>query len=304
MHESSRVGRRNGVRVSGKKGDAMEWLGSNPFVPVIAISAATAAVFAVAIAWTQSRALGAIAAPVVFLVAYYLTYQKIPPFPPAGAANKVFYVGLIAALGAIALDALPRDPVPAWAKAALAALLGVLWIGSSQWGHADLQFVAMSLALLVGGALALWIPQVQNSDAGGAAALSMFAALGVLLAPVSLFGGSSTGVGLCLGAAAGLAALSIAYLRLPRALPNAAMLSVGAGLLALVDAISLISRRADPWALALVAVAPLVGRHATRLLPETARRRALQVWLVSGLATLSPIVVIVALLFWRHESPL
>ena len=282
----------------------LDWILNNPFLPSIVASAATAAVFALAIHFTKYGALGAIAAPFAFLVAYYLTYQKIPPFPPAGAANKVFYVGLVAAVLAIGVEAIPRDPIPAWTKAAAAALLGIVWIGSSQWGRADLEFVAISLALFLGGGVALWIPLVQNSKAGGAPALSMFAALCVLLAPVSLFGGSSTGVGLCLGAAAGLAVLSIAYLRLPGALPDAAMLAVGAGMMGLVDAIALVSRKADLWALAFVALAPLLGLYASRLVPAAARGRQISVWLVSGLVTLSPLVVIVALLFWRHESPL
>jgi len=281
----------------------MDWLWNNPFLPIVAISAAVAAVFALVIGVTRFGALGALGTPVVFLVAYYLTYQKVPPFPPAGAANKVFYVGLVAAVLAAAFDAIPRDPVPAWTKAALAALVGVLWIGASQWSRGDLEFWSLSLAIVAGGGFALWIVQLQNASAGPAPALSMLAALGALLAPVALFGGSSTSVGLCLGVAAGLALLSIAYLRAPK-LPNAAILAVGASLLALIDAIALVSRKADVPALALVALAPLVGLYASRLVFASARFRPLWVWLASGLATLSPLVVVVALLFWRHESPL
>ena len=35
--------------------------------------------------------------PSAFLGAYWLVYSKIPPFPPVGAVNKVFYIALIGA---------------------------------------------------------------------------------------------------------------------------------------------------------------------------------------------------------------
>ena len=278
----------------------LEFVTDSPFAPILALSAGVAAVFALAVHFTKFGVLGGVAAPAVFALAYELTYQKIPPFPPAGAANKVFWVGLLAGLAALALEALPA--VPALAKAALAALLGVLWIGASQWGNADLAFWLTSGAIVAGGALALWVCEIQNARAGGAASLSMTAALAALLAPAALFGGSSTGVGLCLGSAAGLAVLSLPYLAPARRLPQTATLSIGAGLLGLVDAIALVSRKADLLALALVALAPFFGLWAVGLLPERLRRPWV-VWLVSGLASLAPLPLIVALLFWRHESP-
>jgi hypothetical protein len=39
-------------------------------------------------------ALGSLVPPVVFLSSYVLTYQQIPPFPPVGATNKIFYITL------------------------------------------------------------------------------------------------------------------------------------------------------------------------------------------------------------------
>ena len=194
--------------------------------------------------------------------------------------------------------------MPGWLKAGLAAVVGVLWIGATQWGRTDFEFVAMSIAIVLGGGLALGLAQRQNAQAGAAPALSMLAALAVELAPVVLFGGSSTGVGLCLGVAMSSSLLSLAYLHVPCGLPDAALLSVGAGLLGLIDAIALVSRHADFWALALIAVSPLLGLYAVRLIPAKARFAPVWTWLASGLATLSPLVAIVALLFWRHDSPL
>ena len=36
--------------------------------------------------------------PIIFLASYVLAYQQVPPFPPVGATNKIFYVALAAAL--------------------------------------------------------------------------------------------------------------------------------------------------------------------------------------------------------------
>jgi hypothetical protein len=36
--------------------------------------------------------------PIIFLASYVLAYQQVPPFPPVGATNKIFYVAVAAAL--------------------------------------------------------------------------------------------------------------------------------------------------------------------------------------------------------------
>ena len=48
------------------------------------------------------------ALPIIFLASYVLTYQQVPPFPPVGATNKIFYIALVAALIGFVLDLLPQ----------------------------------------------------------------------------------------------------------------------------------------------------------------------------------------------------
>jgi len=157
----------------------------------------------------------------------------------------------------------------------------------------------------LGGALVLWridgVAASAPAEGGGATALASLAALAGLAAPVALFGGSSTGVGLYLGVAVGAGLLSLALLRRTAPLGAPAAIGLGAGLIAPLDSLAIVSGKADVIALAL---GPFLGRDAVRRLPISQRSKPVVVWLVSGLATLSPSPVIVAPLFLRHDNPL
>ena len=217
----------------------------------------------------------------------------------------MFYVALVATLGAAAAD-VTRIPRPALAGAA--SLLAAVWIGSTKLADPDATTLTILVALAIGGGVALWgldrLATLAPPFGGGAAALAGLAAVAALTAPTLLFGGSSTGVSLCLGLAAGAAGLSAAALGADRRLGPAAMLGAGGGLLAALDTIALVSRRADPFALSLIALAPFLGLLAVRLSPPSWRKRPAVAWIVSGLAVLSPLPVIVALLLLRHDNPL
>jgi hypothetical protein len=278
----------------------MEWVVDNPFTPALAVCAAVAAVFALALYVTKWAWIGSIAAPAIFLVAYYQTYQKVPGFPPAGSVNKVFYVAMAAGAALFAIERIPGLTIPPAAKAVAAALLGAVWIAYAKLWPIEPELFALAAAIVVLGALAMW----RIASFAPAPSLAVLAAVSALLAPVALFGGSSTSVGLNLGTAAGLAILSLGYLASPLSPGGAAIFGAGAGLLATVDSITLVSRKSDLTSLAVVAAAPFFAALCVRFLPEGARRRAWLVWFVSGLAALSPLAVIVALLFTRHESPL
>jgi hypothetical protein len=279
----------------------------NPFAPAVLACAVVAALLGAAQCFTKLTWIGEIAAPLIFLTAYFQTYQKVPAFPPVGAANKVFYVGLVAAIVIFAVERLPTGWLPAMAKAIFASLLGVIWIGYAQFAHPDFGLFSTAAAIVVVGAVVLWRIERLGSDptsTGSASALATLAAVSALLAPVALFGGSSTSVGMCLGVTVGLAILSVAYLIVPLPVRATAIFGLGAGMLAVVEPIALISRKADLLALAVIALAPFLAALGVRWLPDTARRSPTLVWFVSGLAALSPLVVIVALLFLRHESPI
>jgi len=284
----------------------MDLILNNPFAPVLAVSLVAALVLAVIARLTRSCFVATLAAPMVFLVAYVATYQKIPPFPPVGASNKVFYVALVATLALLAFDAIGR--VPRSALAVAASLLAAAWVGSTKLAAPDATTLTLFVVLVAGGGVGLWgldrLATLSSPLGGGAAALAGLAAVSVLSAPTLLFGGSSTGVGLCLGLAAGAALLSTENLGVRRVLAPAAMLGAGSGLAASLDTIALVTRRADPFALALIALAPFLGPWAVRRLPPALRNHPLVGWIVSGLAVLSPLPVIMALLLLRHENPL
>jgi hypothetical protein len=285
-------------------GPRMDLILNNPFAPVLATSIAAALVLAAAARLTGSGWISTLAAPVVFLAGYVSTYQKIPPFPPVGASNKVFYVALVAMLGAAVGETVR---IPRWGLAGAASLLAAAWVGSAKLAVPDAATLMAFAALVVGGGVALWgldrLATLAPPFGGEATALAGLAAISALAAPTLLFGGSSTGVGLCLALAAGAAVLSVEALGQRRGLGSAAMLGAGGGLLAALDTIGLVTRRADPLALALIALAPFLGPCAVCLLPPALRKRPAVTWFVSGLAILSPLPVIVALLMLRHDNP-
>ena len=132
----------------------MDLIVNNPFAPILAACLVAALVLAVISRLTQLRWVATLAAPVVFLVAYVATYQKVPPFPPVGASNKVFYVALVVMLGAGVLDAIGKLPRPALAGAA--SLLAAGWIGSSKLADPDSTTLFLFAALSGGGGVALW----------------------------------------------------------------------------------------------------------------------------------------------------
>jgi hypothetical protein len=283
----------------------MNFVIDSPFTPPIAAAAVAAIVCAALLYFARSAIIGALAAGLVFLASYYETYQKIPDFPPAGAANKMFYIAGAVAVVAAALAWFSPNRL---ARALAASLFAAAWTGASQFAQADaIWFVTFVAMVLGGGAVLYRLDDIAFSREGAvnsAATLAASASTFLLMAPIALFGGSSTSVGLMLGASAGLALLSLAALSGPVGATKVSILGAGAGLLALADSLTLISRRADLIAVALMAVAPFLTPLGLRLLPARPRDRPALIWLASGLAALSPLPVILALLFWRHESPL
>ena len=60
----------------------MELIIGNPFFPIVFACALFAAAFGIAAFVAKSAFIGSIAPPTIFLIAYYMTYQKIPGFRP------------------------------------------------------------------------------------------------------------------------------------------------------------------------------------------------------------------------------
>ena len=286
----------------------MEWLPDNPFVPIVLACVLAAVALSLLAFLIKSDFVASAAPPAIFLIGYYATYQKVPPFPPIGSTNKIFYIALLATLGGFVLDRIAVGPLPRAAASLVVSLLAAAWIAYARLDSPDAELIVTGGAVILVGALILWrvgmIATAVEPEGGGAAALALLAALAAVFAPVALFGGSSTSVGLCLGFAIGLGICSLSLMLAPRSLGNMAVLGAGGGLLAVIDTVVLITGGADLIALALVALSPLLGPFGVRLLPRTMRGSSALVWVATGIAALSPLPVIVTLLFLRYENPL
>jgi hypothetical protein len=250
------------------------------------------------------------ALPVIFLASYVLTYQEVPPFPPIGAVNKIFYVALAAALIGFVLDLLPQTANYRKLLAVIMPLLIVGWISFPRFTKIDVELMATLLGLWLGGIALLWrldtvatTPPEHNG--GSIVGTTMLMALLLAFAPVAFLGASSTSLMLCLAAVAGLAAVALWELVVPReAFGASAVFGVGCGLLAMINTVTLITRQVDLAALALLLLIPYAGEVSARLLlpPNRFRGRVRQV-LVGTLAA-SPILVVMVVLFLRHPESL
>ena len=148
----------------------MELIIGNPFFPIVFACALFAAAFGIAAFVAKSAFIGSIAPPTIFLIAYYMTYQKIPGFPPIGASNKVFYVVPIATIGAFVLEKVPAALSPRAVAAVAVSLLATVWIGYVRVSATDLELLATAGALLLVGALVLWRMDAIVIDPGPAGA--------------------------------------------------------------------------------------------------------------------------------------
>jgi hypothetical protein len=248
--------------------------------------------------------------PIIFLASYIITYQQVPPFPPIGSTNKIFYIALVAALVGLALDLLPRTANYRKLLAVIMPLLIVGWIGFPRFAALDVELMATALGLWLGGAALLWrLESVATTPAerngGSIVGTAMLMALLLAFAPVAFLGGSSTSLMLCLAAVAGLAAAALWELVVPRgAFSASAVFGLGCGLLAMIDTVTLITRHVDLAALALLLLIPYAGEVGARLLlpPKRLRGRARQV--LVGTFAASPILLVMAVLFLRHPESL
>ena len=282
----------------------------SPFSPVVGACLFIGLAFSLFARLVRTPWPASLAAPIVFIVAYYLTYDKIPTFPPVGATNKIFYIVLAAALAGLLYDLLApsgfagSDGRLMTVLMATASLLVATWIGLPRFSDTDASLVLTIVALVLGGTLVLW--RLATVDGAGVMPVNGAVLLAVLpgvFAPIALFGGSSTSVGLCLGFTAGLSTMALVNLFSPRALGLTAVLGAGCGLLAVIDTITLITRHMDFLALAVFLAVLFTGQIGARAaLPRHAGPRVRAV--ATGVMAAASILVILAILFLRHESPL
>jgi hypothetical protein len=270
-------------------------LADNPLIlPTLACLLAGVA-FAGLVRLAHAPRFGAALPALVFLVGYVVVYAKIPAFPPIGATNKLFYIGLAGLLLALAAGRV-RHP----ALLAAAVLGALLWIATPRLAAPDAGLYPALLLLWLGGTVVLWRLQTVGAappaqGGGGAVALAMVMALLGGFAPLALAGGSSTSLLLALACLAGLGAATLAELVFPQGFGADAALAA-LGYLAIADTLVLITRATD--ALLLIALPLLVlatQAAAERLLPAAAprpRARAVLVSFACAVAAFLPAVFV------------
>lgn len=256
----------------------------------------------------RHSAVASIVLPIIFLASYVVTYQQVPPFPPVGSTNKIFYVALAATLAGLVLDVLPRTAVYRRLLAIILPLLIVGWIGVPRFAKPDIELIATALGLWLGGIAVLWrldTAATAPSEHNGGSIVGTATLMGLLLAfaPVALLGGSSTSLMLCLAAVVGLAAAALWEIFVPRgAFGASAVYGVGGGLLAMIDTVTLITREVDLVALALLLLIPYSGEIGGQLLLSQNRFRGRFRQILVGIFAASPVLLVIAVLIFRHRE--
>jgi hypothetical protein len=256
---------------------------------------------------SPTAALQPLVAPIVFLISYVLAYQQVPPLPPIGATDKIFYVALVATLVGFVLDLLAIRRLDRVLALIVPGLIAG-WIGLPRFTNGDLEVVATAGALWLGGSAVLWrLDAVTKAPAecngGSVVGTAMLMALMLGFAPVALLGGSSTSSMLCFAAVAGLGAVAIWELVVPREAPCASfILGAGSGFLAVVSTVTLITQQIDLAELALLLLIPYTGQVGARLLLPSHRIRGRVRQVLVGLIAASPLIVIMGILLLRHPE--
>ncbi|SCB40328.1 hypothetical protein [Rhizobium hainanense] len=189
--------------------------------------------------------------PAALLAAYWLTYNKVPPFPPVGAVNKVFYVIVVGT--AIGLAAEITSPHTARLLALLQPVAAAFYIGLPRLGTAPWEVALASVA----GMAIMWMVFLHGETAavddikrGGVVAV-----LALGFAPLALLGASSSSFQLCLIFAGGcFGILAIHAVKPGFRFGGASSTGALGGLIAIVDTVVLITRKADLIALAVLAL--------------------------------------------------
>ncbi|MFD2055805.1 hypothetical protein ACFSQT_22895 [Mesorhizobium calcicola] len=191
--------------------------------------------------------------PAFFLVAYWLVYNKVPSFPPVGAVNKIFY---IAAIGTV-LGVLADLAGHRWLGRALILLQPVAsaaFIGAALLPDAVLEVAAAALS----GLLVMYLVSGGMGRAQDESDVRRAVLLGITcagFAPIALLGASSSSFQLSLLLAAAIAGIVASNLSNPNfAFGSASLLGGAGGMIAVAQTVTLITRKTDMLALAMLAL--------------------------------------------------
>lgn len=290
----------------------LDALMSNPATPGTVIPFALAVVLTAVIRFvggtTQGRALAIAAAVVAFLVAF-LIIESLPPFPPAAAKQKVFYLVLLALVVGLVLD-LSGAPRP-FARGALLLfpLIGLAWIG---WrplvAGPDVQLILRLAVLWLVSAAILWrLMTLSDRGALGPGVQVLVAAAGTAF--VALLGNSaSLGVLASSVAAATGGVLSWAFLAAffssgRYGFGSVGVLGTGGALLTLVYVLVLFTETVNLIALAVLALVFAADRVAARMPPRRALGRVAQPVVLAALAAIPAAAAVGVALIAQDTSP-
>ncbi|GLS40053.1 hypothetical protein GCM10010869_56500 [Mesorhizobium tianshanense] len=239
--------------------------------------------------------------PASFLVTYWLAYNKVPSFPPVGAVNKVFFVAVTGtALGVLAEVAgrgrLGRALVLAQPIASAA------YIGAARLPDALPEVAVAALwGLLVMHGLSGGTDRAEDESGARQAALLGIACAG--FAPIALLGASSSSLQLSLLFAAALAAIVATNISNPDfGFRSASLLGGAGGMIAVAQTVTLITRKTDMLALAVLSlafVAPFVVDPVLRRIRATNKATRLAAFV--GMCLL-PVGASLAIVIARYGS--
>src|SRR5262249_5432354 len=128
----------------------------NPIASAALICSLLGLVLSGLVRTVRHSAAASIVLPIIFLASYVVTYQQVPPFPPVGSTNKIFYIALAATLAGLILDLLPGTAVYRRVLAVILPLLIVGWIGFPRFAKPNLELIATASGLWLGGIAVLW----------------------------------------------------------------------------------------------------------------------------------------------------
>ena len=237
--------------------------------------------------------------PLGFFVSYWLTYNRVPSFPPVGAVNKVFY---LAAVGSVLGWAAEWSGTRALGLLLLAAMpvASAAYIGDKIVLAQPFDLVVAALA----GAAVLYglYREAQFPDEGSNLRPAvMLAAASAGFAPIAFMGASSSSLQLSLGVAFCIAGVVFWHLLRPNYRFGWGSLIGGAGgMIAVAQTVALITRKIDLLALAvlsLVFLVPTVCRGIVDRLGKS--NRAVATLVFAGLC-LVPAVAAVAVTLSRN----
>lgn len=237
--------------------------------------------------------------PLGFFLSYWLTYNRVPPFPPVGAVNKVFYITAAGSVLGLAAE----------------------WTGSRTLGLFLLAAVPLASAAYIGDKIVLAQPfdlivaamagvavlyalyrEAQFPDAGSnlrPAVMLSVASAG--FAPIAFIGASSSSLQLSVGFASGIAGVVFWHLFRPNYRFGWGSLIGGAGgMIAVVQTVALITRKIDLFALAVLALVLLVPKACRGIVDHLGQSNQAVATLVFAGLCLVPAFVAVAVALARN----